>query len=145
MISKITVEVEVKQKEISLIIEEEVKTIRLEGDEDNGMVMTLITVIGIIGTGTVKVRTMLIEAEDGTVTDRKETVIGEGGDIGILIPIINNRDTHNNPNTLIPITAIPHQWAININIRCLMNSTPRTRSNNSNTHHKDCRHNHTKL
>ena len=80
---------------------------------------------------------MPIEAEDGMVTEAKEIVTGEGGEDGTLIPIINNRDIHNNPTTQIPIITAQPQWAINTNIRCLMNNTLLILNHNSNTHHND--------
>ena len=143
--TKTEVEAGLKQKEIFQIIEEEVKIIHLEGDEDNGMVMTLITMTETIGTGMLMGKIMPIEAEDGMVTEAKEIVIGEGEEDGTLIPIINNRDIHNNPTTQIPIITTQPQWAINTNIRCLMNNTLLILNHNSNIHHNNHQRNPIKL
>ena len=129
MIIKIAVEAGVKQKGTFQIIEEEVKTIRLEGDDYNVLM----------------VKIMPTEAEDGTVTEVKETVIGEGGEDGTLIPITNNRAIHNNPNTQTLIITVHLQWAININTRCLMNNILLILNHNSNTHHNNHQHNRVKL
>ena len=69
---------------------------------------------------------------------------GEGDNAGILTPIINNRDTLNNPNTQTLITIVHLQWAININIRCPMNNIQSILNNSNNTCHKDHQHNHAK-
>ena len=82
MIIKSMVEAEVNLKETSLITGGEVKIHHFEADENNGTVMIQITVTEIIGIETLKIRTTLIEAGDGTVIEVKGIVTGEGEDVG---------------------------------------------------------------
>ena len=106
-IIKIAVQAVVRQKETFQITGEEVKTIHLEDDEDNGMVTTPIILIETIGTDSSMARTMPIEAEDGKVIEVKETVIGGEGENGIPIRNTSNMDIHNSPITLILTTIAP--------------------------------------
>ena len=82
-------------KETSSIIEEEVKIIHTEGDEDSGMEMTPATMTEIIGIEILKVKVILIGAEDGIIVEVKDIVIGEEGDDGILISNILIQGTNN--------------------------------------------------
>ena len=102
---KIEEEVKVKEKGSMGIIEEEVKTIFLEGDEDNGMVMTRVTVTETIGTEIMMAKIMEIEVGDGMAVEGKVIVIGDGEEDGTQIPNILNKNTHN--NTQIRITIGP--------------------------------------
>ena len=138
------VEAGVNLKETSLRIEEEAKKCCFEGNKNNGMVMTQISVTETIGIGMWIIKIMVIEVGDGMVIEVKGIVTGEGEDAANLIPIINNRDTHNNPNTQTPIIIIRLQWVININIRCPMNNIRPTLNSNNHTCHNNCQHNHAK-
>ena len=139
------VEVGVILNRTSLTTEEEAKNRCFEDDENNGMVMIQTIVIEITGIEIEIIKVMLTEVGDGMVIEVKGIVIGEGDNAGTLIPIINNRDTLNNPNTKILIIIVHLQWAININISCPMNNIQSVLKNNNNTCHKDCQHNHIKL
>ena len=141
MIIKIEGEVEVKEKGSSWIIEEEVKIIFLQGDKDNGMVMTWVTMTETIGTEIMKAKIMGTEVGDGTAIEGRVIVIGDGEEDGIPIPNILNKNIHN--NILIRITIDPLQWVVNINIKCPMSSTHPTHNCNSITH-KDHLHNRAK-
>ena len=80
------------------IIEEEVKTIFLEGDEDNGMVTTQVTVKETIGTEIMMAKVMGIEVGDGMAVEGKVKVIGDGKEDGTQILNILNKNTHKNTN-----------------------------------------------
>ena len=88
----------VKDKSTFNIIEGEVKIIRFEGAKDNGMEMTLITVTEIIGIEIPKVKVILTGAEDGTIVEVRDIVIGEEGEDGILISNTTIQGTNNRPN-----------------------------------------------
>ena len=144
MIIKIREEAVVTQKEIFMIIEEEVKIICLDGNDNNGMVTTPPTMIGIIGIGMLMAKIIPTEAKDGKVIEARDIVNEGEGENGTLISNTRNQVTHNNPTTLIQITTTCHQWAINTNTRSHMNNTLPT-LHNSNTHHKDHQRNRDKL
>ena len=131
---KIMIEGEVKVKEkVSLrIIEEEVKIIFLEGDEDNGMVTTRVTVKETMGTEIMMAKIMGTEVGDGMAVEGKVIVIGDGEEDGTQIPNILNKSTHN--NTLIRIIIGPLAWVVNTNIRCPMSNTQSTHNRNNITH-----------
>ena len=80
------------------IIEDKVKIIRFEGTEDSEMEMTLITVTEIIGIEILKVKVILTGAEDGTIVEVRDIVIGEEGEDGILISNTTIQGTNNKPN-----------------------------------------------
>ena len=144
MTSKITVEAMAKQKGTFLKIEDEVKILHFEDDEDNGMVMTLTTMTEITGIGMVMVKIIPIEATDGEVIEVRDIMIGgEGGD-GILIHNFPTRIIHNSRIILTPITIAHHQWDINTNTPYHMNNTLHILKLNRNTHHLDCQRNHVK-
>ena len=134
----------VNQKGTFKITEVEVKIIHLEGNEDNGMVMTPLTMTGIIGIGMLMANIIPTEAEDGKVIEARDIVTRGEGENGTLIRNTRNHVTHNNTTTLIQIITACHQWAINTNTQSHMNNTLRT-PNNSNMCHKDHQHNHDKL
>ena len=138
---KINGEVEVNGKGSMWRIEEEGKTTFPEGDEDNGMVMTRVTVKETKGIQIMTAKIMGTEVGDGMAAEGKAIVIGEGEEDGTQIPNILNKNTHN--NTQSKITIGPLQWVVNTNIRCLTNSTHPTYNHNSITH-KDHPHNHVK-
>ena len=123
MTVKSMVEAEVNLKETSLIIGEEVKTHHLEGDKNNGTVMTQRTGTEIIGIETLTIKAALIEEGDGTVIEAKDTVIGEGEGIETKTPNNSSRGIPNNPNTQTPIIIVCLQWGTNMshfNYACKM-------------------------
>ena len=102
MTIKIEGEVEVKEEGSSWIREEEVKTISLEADADNGMVMTRVTVTETIGIEIMTVTIMGTEVGDGMAIEGKVIVIEDGEDDGTQIPNTLNKSIHNT----IPIKII---------------------------------------
>ena len=134
-------EVKVKEKGSLWIIEEEVKKIFLEGDEDNGMVMTRVTVTETTETEIMMAKTMGTEVGDGMAVKGKVIVIGDREEDGTQIPNILNKSTHN--NTQIRIIISPLRWVVNTNIRFPMSSTQPTHNHNSITH-RDHPHNRVK-
>ena len=80
MIIKIEEPAVVKDNGTFNIIEDEVKRIRLEGTEDSGMEMTLITVTETTGIEILKVKVIQTGAEDGIIIEVRATLIGEEGD-----------------------------------------------------------------
>ena len=99
MIIKIEGEIEVKEEGSMRTTEEEVKTISLEVDVDNGMVTTRVTMTEIIGIEIMTVTIVEIEVGDGMVIEGKVIVIEDGEDDGIQIPNTLNRITHNTIQT----------------------------------------------
>ena len=126
MIIRIGEEAVVNQKGTFKTTEVEVKIICLEGDEDNGMVTTPLTMTGITGIGMPMAKIIPTEAEDGKVIEARDIVTEGGGENGSPISNTRNRVTHNNLNTLIEITTTCHQWAINTNTRSHVNNTLHT-------------------
>ena len=98
MIIKIEEPAAVKDNATFNIQEGEVKIIRFEGAKDKGMEMTLITVTEIIGIEIPKVKVILTGAEDGTIVEVRDIVIGEEGEDGILISNTTIQGTNNRPN-----------------------------------------------
>ena len=131
---KIEGEVEVKEKGSLQTIEEEVKIIFLEGNEDNGMVMTWVTVTETIGTEIMMGKIMGTELGDGMAIEDKGIVIEDREGDGTQIPNILNKNTHSNHNTPIQIIISPLRWVISTNIRCHMSSTHSTRNRNNSIH-----------
>ena len=144
MTIKITEQAIMTQKGILMITGEEVKIIHSEGNEGNGMVATLVTVTGIIGIETMKVKVMQIEVENGKVIEVKDKVIEGEGENGTMTSNISSQDTHEPISipTLIITAHLP--WDDNINIQSHMNNIQLTPLNINNTHHKDHQHNHDK-
>ena len=79
MIIKIEELAAVKYKGSFSIMEGEVKIIRFKGAEDSGMEMTPITATEITGIEILKVKVILIGAEDGIIVEVKDIVIIEEG------------------------------------------------------------------
>ena len=131
---KIEGEIKVKEKGSLRTIEEEVKIISLEGDEDNGIVTTRVTVTETIGTEIMMVKIMGTEVGVGMEIEGKVIVIGDGEEDGTQIPNILNKNIRSNHNTQIRIIISPLRWAVNTNIRCPMSSTHPTHNPNSITH-----------
>ena len=134
MIIKIKEPATVKDNETFNIIEGEVKIIRFEGAEDNGMEMTLITVTEIIGIEIPKVKVILTGAEDGTIVEVRDIVIGEEGEDGILISNTTIQGTNNRPNLQTRIIIIHHPWDISTDTQSHMSNTHIP--SNNNTSHK---------
>ena len=98
MISKIKELAMVKYNGIFSTIEGEVKITHFEGAKDSGMEMTSITITEITGIEIPKVKLILIGAEDGTIVEVRDIVIGEEGEDGILISNTMIQGTNNRPN-----------------------------------------------
>ena len=98
MIIKIKEPAMVSLQGIFSITEVEVKIICFEGDEDSGMEMTPIIVTEITGIEILKVKVILIGAEDGIIVEVRDIVIGEEGEDGILISNITTQGTNNRPS-----------------------------------------------
>ena len=95
MITKIEEPAAVKYKGSFSIIEVKVKIIRFKGAEDSGMEMTPITMTEITGIEILKVKVILIGAEDGIRVEVKDIVIGEEGEDGIVISNTTTQGTNN--------------------------------------------------
>ena len=114
-IIRIGEEATVTQKETFIITEVEVRIIRSEGNEDNGMEMTPLIMTEIIGIEILKAKAILTGVEDGTVIEARDTVTGGEGENGTLISNTMTWVTHNRPNILIQIiTNHPHGSSISI-------------------------------
>ena len=98
MIIKIEQPAAVKYNRTFSTIEGEVKITHFEGTEDSGMEMTPITMTEITGIEILKVKGILIGAEDGTIVEVRDIVIREEGEDGILISNTTIQGTNNRPN-----------------------------------------------
>ena len=130
MISKIKELAAVKYNGIFSTIEGKVKITHFEGAEDSGMEMTSITMTEITGIEIPKVKVILIGAEDGTIVEVRDIVIGEEGEDGILISNTMIQGTNNRPNLQTQIIIINNLWAINTDTQSHMSNT-HTPSNNN--------------
>ena len=137
MIIKIEELAMVKYKGTFSIIEGEVKITHLEGAEDSGMEMTPITGIEIL-----KVKVILIGAEDGIIVEVRDIVIGEEGEDGILINNTMTQGTNNRPSLQTRIIIVHHPWDISTDTQSHMSNTHIL--NNNNTSRK-CQPHHNKL
>ena len=108
LIIKIKEPAMVSPKETFSIVEEEFKIIHTEADEISGVETTPITVTGIIGIEILTVKVILIGAEDGTITEVKDIVIGEEGEDGTLISNITTWGTSNRLNLKTSIIIAHH-------------------------------------
>ena len=135
MIIKIEGEVEVKEEGSMWTTEEEVKIISLMVDTDNGMVMTWVTVIEIIGIEIMTGITVEIEVGDGMVIESKVTMIEDREDNGIQIPNTLNRITHNNIRTKTITGPLLWDANININLHGLFKYICRSRTNPEKVFH----------
>ena len=138
MIIKIVELAMVKYKGTFSTIEGEVKTTRFEGAEDSGMEMTPITGIEIL-----KVKVILIGAEDGIIIEVRDIVIGEEGEDGILISNTTIQGTNNRPNLQTRIIIVHHPWAISTDTQSHMSNTHIP--SNNNTSRKCCQLHHNRL
>ena len=115
------------------IIEGEGRIIHFEDTEDNGMEMTLITVIETTGIEIPTVKVMLTGVEDGIIlVEVKDTVIVAEGEDGIPISNIMIQGINNNPNFQIQIIIIHHLWDISTDTQSRMNNTHTPNNNNIN-------------
>ena len=85
----------VSHKGIFSITEVEVKIIRFEGDEDSGMETTPIIMTEITGIEILRVKVILIVAEDGIKVEVRDIVIIEEGEDGTLISNVMTQGTNN--------------------------------------------------
>ena len=143
MISKIEVSVVVKDSRISNIIEGKAKITRFEGTKDSGMEMTLITVTETIEIEILTVRIILIGAEDGTITEVRDIVIGEEGEDGIPISNTMIQGINNRPSLQTRIIIVHHLWDINTDTLFHMSNTHIPSNNNISP--KCHQHHHNKL
>ena len=90
--------------------------------EGNGMVMTLITMRGIIGIEIMKVKVMQIEVENGKVIEVKDMVIEGEGENGTMTSNISSQDTFKPISIPILIITAHLPWDDNINIQSHMNN-----------------------
>ena len=101
--------------------------------KDNGMEMTLITVIETTGIEIPKVKVMLIGVEDGIIIiEVKDIVIGEEGEDGIPISNITIQGINNKPNIQTQIIIVHHLWDINTDTQSHINNTHTPNNNNIN-------------
>ena len=130
---KIEEPVAVKDNGTFNIIEGEGRIIHFEDAEDNGMEMTLITVIETTGIEIPMVKVPLTGVEDGIIiVEVKDTVImAEGGD-GIPISNITIQGINNNPNFQIQIIIVHHLWDISTDTQSHMSNTHAPNNNNIN-------------
>ena len=142
MIIKIEEPAVVKDNGTFNIIEGEVKIIRFEGAKDSGMEMTLITMTEITGIEILKVKVILTGAEDGTIVEVRDIVIGEEGEDGILISNTTIQGTNNRPNLQTRIIIVHHPWAISTDTQSHMSNTHIP--SNNNTSRKCCQLHHNK-
>ena len=131
MIIKIEEPVAVKDNGTFNIIEGEGRKIHFENAEDNGMEMTLITVIETTGIEILTVKVILTGVEDGIIiVEVKDTVIMAEGEDGIPISSIMIQGIKNNLNFQIQIIIIHHLWDISTDTQSHMSSI-HTRNNNN--------------
>ena len=114
MIIKIGELAVVKDNEIFSTIKGVDKTTHIEGDEDSGMEMTLITVTEIIGIEIPIVKVILTGVEDGIITvEVKDIMIMGEGEDGIPINNITIQVINKYPILKIQIIIVHHLWDIN--------------------------------
>ena len=133
MIIKIEEPATVKDNGTFNITEGKGKKIHLEGAEDNGMEMTLITVTEITGIEIVMVKVILTGVEDGIIIiEVKDIVIVGEGEDGIPINNIMIQGINKNPNFQIQIIIVHHPWDINTGTQSHMSNTHTPNNNNIN-------------
>ena len=98
MIIKIVQLAMVNYKRTFSITEVEVKIIHFKDDEDSGMEMTPIITTEITRIEILKVKVILIGAEDGTIVEVRDIVIWEEGEDGVLISNTMTQGTNNRPS-----------------------------------------------
>ena len=133
MIINIEELVTVKDNGTFNIIEGEGRIIHFEDAEDNGMEMTLITVIETTGIEILTVKVILTGVEDGIIiVEVKDTVIAAEGEDGIPISNIMIQGINNNPNFQIQIIIVHHLWDISTDTQSRMSNTHTPNNNNIN-------------
>ena len=137
MIIKIEEPVVVMDNGTFNIIEGEGKIIHFEGTEDNGMEMTLITVIETTGIEIQTVKVILTGVEDRIIIiEVKDIVIAEEGEDGIPTSHTTIQGINNKPNFQTQIIIVHHLWDINTDTQSHMSNTHTP--NYSNINHKCC-------
>ena len=125
----------VKGKETFNIIKGVDKITLFEVDEDSGMEMTRIPVTETTGIETLMVKVILTGVENGIIiTEAKDTVIVEEEEDGIPTSNITIQGINRNPNFLIKIITVPHQWDINTGIQSRMANTHIPHNHNTINH-----------
>ena len=133
MIIKIEEPVVVKDNGTFSIIKGEGTITHLEGAEDNGMEMTLITVTETTGIVIPMVKVILTGVEDGIVIiEVKDIVITEEEEDGIPISNITIPGINNKPNSQTQIIIVHHLWDINTDTQSHMSNTHTLNNNNIN-------------
>ena len=141
MIIKIEEPATVKDNGTFSIIEGEVKIICFEGAKDSGMEMTPITMTEITGIEIPKVKVILTGAEDVTIVEVRDIVIGEEGEDGILISNTTIQGTNNRPNLQTQIIIIHNPWAISTDTQSHMSNTHTPSNNNTSCKCRQLHHN----
>ena len=121
----------VSHKGIFIITEVEVKIIRFEGIKDSGMETTPIIMTEITRIEILKVKVILIGAEDGIIVDFRDIVIGKEGEDGTLISNIMTKGTNNRHSLQTRIITAHHLWDINTNTQSHMSNTHILSNNNT--------------
>ena len=133
MIIKIEEPVEVKDNGTFNIIEGKGRIIHFEDAEDNGMEMTLITVIETTGIEIPMVKVILTGVEDGIIiVEVKDTVIVTEGEDGIPISNITIQGINNNPKFQTQIIIVHHLWDISTDTQSHMSNIHTPNNNNIN-------------
>ena len=134
MIINIEEPVAVKDNGTFNIIEGKGRIIHFEDAEDNGMEMTLITMIETIGIEIPTVKVILTGVDDGIIiiVEVKDTVIMAEGEDGIPISNITIQGINNNPNFQIQIIIVHHLWDISTDTQSRMSNTHTPNNNNIN-------------
>ena len=115
------------------IIESEGRITHFKDTEDNGMEMTLITMIEITGIEIPTVKVILTGVEDGIIiVEVKDTVIVAEGEDGIPISNITNQGINNNPNFQTQIIIVHHRWDISTDTQSHMSNIHTPTNNNIN-------------
>ena len=141
MIIKIEEPATVKYNGTFSTIEGEVKITHFKGAEDSGMEMIPITVTEIIGIEIPKVKVILIGAEDGTIAEVRDIVIGEEGEDGILISNTTIQGTNNRPNLHTRIIIVHNPWAISTDTQSHMSNTHTPSNKNTSRKCRQLHHN----
>ena len=133
MIIKIEEPAVVKDNGTFNITEGEGKKIHLEGVEDSGMEMTLITMTETTGIEILMVKVILTGVEGGIIViEVNYMVITEEGEDGIPINNIMIQGINNNPNLQTQIIIVHHLWDINTGTQSHMSNTHTPNNNNIN-------------
>ena len=143
MIIKIEELAAVSHQEIFSTTEVEVKKICFKGDKDSGMETTPIIMTEITGIEILKVKVILIGAEDGIIVEVRDIVIGEEGEDGILISNTMTQGTNNRPSLQTRIIIVHHPWDISTDTQSHMSNTHIP--SNNNTRRKCRQPHHSKL